>query len=99
GPARVVVASHQSPRTGPSAMHVIGEVKNVGGADAARVTVTVNAVDRSQGKSCLQQEAEVLPSTLRAGETGNFELDLDSPCLYVDQLHGDPSVDVQAHWD
>jgi hypothetical protein len=99
GPARVIVAAHQSPRTGPSAMHVTGKVRNVGGEDAARVIVTITAVDRTQGTVCMQEEAEVLPATLHPGEKGNFDLDLDNPCLYVDQLYGDPNLDIEAHWN
>lgn len=99
GPARVTVVSQETPRTGPSAMRILGEVKNVGGADAQRVIVTVSAIDRSQGTPCLRQEAEVAPSTLHPGESGNFEVDLDSPCLYADQLYGDPSIDIAPDWD
>ena len=99
GPARVTVVSQESPRTGPSALHILGEVKNVGGADAQRVIVTISAIDRSQGTPCLRQEAEVAPSTLHPGESGNFEIDLDSPCLYADQLYGDPSIDIAPDWD
>ena len=99
GRARVTLVSHESPRTGPSAIHVVGEVKNVGGADAQRVVVTISAIDRAQGTPCLRQEAEVAPSTLHPGESGNFEVDLDGPCLYADQLYGDPTLDITPDWD
>jgi len=99
GPARVTVVSHESPRTGPSAMHILGEVKNVGGADAQRVIVTISAIDRSKETPCLRQEAEVSPSTLHPGESGSFELDVDSPCLYADQLYGDPGIEIAPDWD
>ena len=75
-------------------MHVIGEVKNVGGADAQRVAVTITAVDSTQGTPCLNEEAAVTPSTLHAGESGNFDVDVDSPCLF-----GEPHVDVAPVWD
>jgi uncharacterized protein DUF4124 len=94
GPARVIVTSRKTPRTGPSALHVIGEVKNVGGADARRVAVTISAVDVTQGTPCLNEETTVEPSTLHPGDKGNFDVNVDSPCLF-----GDPSVDVAPVWD
>jgi Domain of unknown function (DUF4124) len=81
GPARVVLVSRHAPRTGPTAVHVSGEVKNVGGADATGVSVTVTAVDITAGTPCLHEEVGVTPSTLRPGETGNFDTEIDNPCL------------------
>ena len=75
-------------------MHVIGEVKNVGGADAQRVVVTVSAVDPSQGTPCLTQEVAVAPPTLHPGENGKFATDVDSPCL-----NGEPAIDVAPGWE
>jgi hypothetical protein len=94
GPAQVIVTTRQSPRIGPSAMHVVGEVKNVGGADAKNVAVAINAVDSTEGTPCLHQEATVSPSTLKPGESGNFDVDVDSPCLF-----GKPDLDVAPVWD
>jgi hypothetical protein len=94
GPARVILVSRQAPRIGPSAVHITGEVKNVGGADARRVAVTLSAVDITQGTPCLQGEAAVAPPTLRPGDKGNFDADIDSPCLY-----GDTQVDVTPVWE
>lgn len=94
GPAQVIVVSRQSPRTGPSAMHIHGKVKNVGGEDAQRVSVTISAVDSQQGNPCLHDEVPVTPSTLHPGETGNFDTNVDSPCLF-----GDAKVDVGAVWE
>ncbi len=81
GPARIVVTSRHVPRTGPSAVHVSGEVKNVGGAEAHGVSVTVTAVDSTAGTPCLHEDVGVTPSSLRPGETGSFDADLDNPCL------------------
>jgi hypothetical protein len=81
GPARVVLVSRRTPHTGPTAVHVSGEVKNVGGADANGVSVTVTAVDITAGTPCLREEVGVTPSTLRPGETGNFDAEIDNPCL------------------
>ncbi len=81
GPARVVLVSSHAPRTGPSAVHVSGEVKNVGGEDARSVAVIISAVDATAGTPCLREEVNVAPSSLRPGETGNFAADLDDPCL------------------
>lgn len=94
GPARVVITKRSSPRTGPSELHVTGEVRNVGGAPADGVRVAINALDSGQGNPCLHQEVPVSPATLHPGETGKFDIDLDSPCLF-----GQPTVDVVPSWD
>lgn len=94
GPARVVLVSRQAPRTGPSAVHLSGEVKNVGGADAESVTIRISAVDAGQGNPCLDAQAAVSPSTLHPGESGKFETDVDSPCLF-----GETTVDVAPVWE
>jgi hypothetical protein len=94
GPARVILLSRQAPRTGPSSMHIFGEVKNVGGKDAQRVAVTVSSVDSTAGTPCMSEETAVAPSTLRPGESGKFDVDLDNPCLL-----GEPQVDVAPLWD
>ncbi len=94
GPARIILVSRKAPRTGPSTMHIIGEVKNVGGADARGVAVTISAVDATQGDPCLNEQAAVAPSTLHPGESGNFDVNVDSPCLY-----GQPRVDVSPVWE
>jgi len=93
-PARVIVVSRQAPRTGPSSLHIRGQVKNVGGKDAQGVAVTINSVDSTAGTPCLSEEAAVAPSTLHPGESGSFDVDLDNPCL-----SGDPQVDIAAVWD
>ncbi len=94
GPARVILVSRDLPRTGPTSMHILGEVKNVGGADAQRVAVTITAVDSTAGTPCLSEEAAVAPSSLAPGQSGNFDVDVDSPCL-----NGQPNVDVTPVWD
>ena len=81
GPARIVLMSKHAPRTGPSAVHVSGEVKNVGGTDAHDVSIAVTAVDSTSGTPCLHQDVTVTPSTLGPGETGNFDAEIDDPCL------------------
>ena len=81
GRAQVILLTHQAIRNGPNAAHVVGEVKNIGGENAATVEVMISAVDVTQGTPCLSEQAAVNPSTLAPGETGNFDVDLDSPCL------------------
>lgn len=81
GPARVVLVSKHAPRTGPSGIHISGEVKNVGGAEARSVSIIVTAVDSTAGTPCLHQEVSVTPSTLRSGETGTFDAEINDPCL------------------
>jgi hypothetical protein len=94
GPAKVIVVSRHTPRIGPSALHVTGEVKNVGGKDAQQVVVSLNALDESQGTLCLQSEAAVAPSTLHPGEKGSFETTIDGPCLYEDT-----GVEISPAWE
>jgi len=93
GPAQILMVSHQEIRNGPQSARVVGQVKNVGGQDAGAVGVTLSATDAVQGNPCLNQQAAVTPSTLPPGETGNFDVDLDSPCLA-----GNASVDVAPFW-
>jgi hypothetical protein len=81
GPAHIVLLSKRAPRIGPSAVHVSGKVKNVGGADARDVSITVTAVDSTAGTPCLHQDVSVTPSTLGPGETGKFDAEIDDPCL------------------
>ena len=94
GPPRIVLVSHSAPRTGPSAVHLSGEVKNVGGAEARSVSVTVTAVDSTAGTPCLHEEVSVTPSTLGPGETGNFDTEIDNPCLA-----GGTPIDVSTSSD
>ena len=93
GPAKLIIATRQTPRTGPRSMHISGEVKNVGGAAAQNVGVTISATDSGQGNPCLHEEAGVNPATLGPNESGRFDVNVDSPCLY-----GEPAVDVQPTW-
>ena len=94
GPAKVVMVTSKKPRTGPSSMHITGEVKNVGGQDAQRVSVSVVALDMTQGTPCLEQEADVNPGTLQPGQTGNFDLDINDACLF-----GESNVDLKPLWE
>ena len=92
-PARVVVVSHKVAHSSPTVAHVSGKVENAGGAEAAGVGVTLSVLDATQGNPCLDQQAEVNPSTLPPGESGDFEVDLDSPCLA-----GNSTVHVKPLW-
>jgi len=94
GPARVVILSRRSPRTGPTTMHIEGKVKNVGGEAAQNVSVTINVADSGQGNPCLSQDVTVTPANLPPGQSGDFKVDLESPCL-----NGEPSLDVALAWD
>jgi hypothetical protein len=94
GPAKVVMLSSRKPRTGPSNLHLSGQVKNVGGTDAQGVGVSVVAVDATQGTQCLHQDIAVDPSTLEPGATGSFDFDLDDPCLF-----GEAKVNLRPVWD
>jgi len=94
GPARIIIVSQNTPRTGPSAMHISGQVRNVGGADARSVAVTISATDDTQGNPCLNEQAPVEPPTLHPGETGSFDVDVDNPCLY-----GQPGLEVAPVWE
>lgn len=92
--AQVILASRKTPQTGPSALHITGEVRNVGGSDAQRVAVAIAAVDGNDGSSCLKEEIAVSPATLRPGETGRFDTDIDNPCLL-----NQPKIDIAPVWD
>jgi hypothetical protein len=94
GPASVILVSRELPRTGRSSVRVVGEVRNVGGADALRVGVKISSLDTSAGTPCLSEEASVTPSTLHPGDSGKFDVDVDSPCLL-----GNPQIDVAPVWD
>jgi len=93
GPAEVITVSRKLTRTGPTSAHIIGAVKNVGGQAAETVEITLRSVDPGQGTLCLNEQAGVTPSTLPPGETGNFDTQIDSPCL----ASGIP-VDVVPIW-
>jgi hypothetical protein len=92
--ARIVLLSSQTPRLGPSALQVSGEVKNQGGSPASRVAVTVTVLDDTQQNPCLNVDVDVDPPTLEPGKTGKFDAALDNPCLY-----GDPSVRFEPVWE
>jgi hypothetical protein len=92
-PAQVIIVSRQVVRNGPTAAHVIGEVKNVGGQNADAVEITLRTVDATQGTLCLNEQARVNPATIPPGESGHFDADIESPCLA-----GDTPVDVTAVW-
>ncbi len=92
-PAQIVMVSHQVQRNGPTAAHVTGEVKNVGGQNADAVEITLRSVDASQGTLCLNEQAGVNPATLAPGESGHFDADVESPCLA-----GNTPVDVAPVW-
>lgn len=94
GPARVVVMTRDTPRTGPSALRITGQVRNAGAETARNVSVEVTVVDETQGTVCLRTVADVDPPTLAGGETGTFDLALDDPCLF-----GTPNLDIEPQWD
>ncbi len=93
-PARVLIERQQAERTGPSALHVSGVVRNVGGRAATQLRVRVSAPDPVQGNPCLEQEVPINVDHLEAGERKTFELELDHPCL-----HGEATVQLQVRWD
>jgi len=94
GPAKVIMLSSKDRRTGPSSVHITGEVKNVGGEDAQNVAITVVALDVTQGTPCLEEETEVTPGKLGPGQTGNFDVDLNNPCLF-----GEANVNTKPVWE
>lgn len=93
GPARVILESFQSPRTGPASMHVSGTVKNVGGTVADSIVVALSALDPGQGNPCFESDVSVSPSSLQPGEQAGFETDLNDPCL-----SGDAKLDAHPRW-
>ena len=93
GPPNVIITNSEAPRIGPSAFRVHGQVKNIGGAVARQVVVAVSAVDAAQGNPCLQTETDVTPPTLGPGESGSFDANIDSPCLF-----GETTPQLTADW-
>ncbi|MBI3784524.1 MAG: DUF4124 domain-containing protein [Deltaproteobacteria bacterium] len=93
GPPRVVILEQDSPRTSPTSVRIFGKVKNVGGEVAGGVAISVSAIDVGQGNPCLQTEAEVSPSSLKPGDTGTFDSNIESPCLL-----GNSPVSLLPSW-
>lgn len=93
GPSRVILTSKEAAPRGTESRHVVGSVKNVGGRPADRVGVTLRVVD-ANGQECTREEVNVEPTTLNAGQNGNFDTTVESPCFADGAM-----VDAQVHWD
>jgi hypothetical protein len=94
GPARVILTKNDSFPRGGTSRHVIGVVKNVGGAPAARVRITAHITD-AEGRACESEDIDVAPSRLDPGASGNFDTTIDSPCF----ADGGGSVDAAPQWE
>jgi len=93
GPAKVVLQSRETPRISPSAVRLMGRVKNVGAESASNVTVDVTVVDETQGTVCMQEQVDVNPGTLGGGKGGTFDVTLDNPCLF-----GAANLNIEPNW-
>jgi len=93
GPARVVILSRETPRISPSAIRVMGRVRNAGGEPASNVSVEVTVVDETQGTVCMQEQVDVEPTTLEGGKGGTFDVTLDNPCLF-----GAANLNIEPQW-
>jgi hypothetical protein len=94
GPARVILTKNDSFPRGDNSRHVIGVVKNVGGATASNVRVTAHITD-AEGNECASEDFSVTPSSLEPGASGNFDTTIDSPCF----ADGGGSVDAAPQWE
>lgn len=94
GPARVILTQNDSFPRGGTSRHLIGVVKNVGGAPAARVRITAHITD-PEGRECDSEDIDVAPPTLEPGASGNFDTTIDSPCF----ADGGGSVDAAPTWE
>jgi hypothetical protein len=93
GPARVVAKLKETQQPAPSARELKGTVKNVGGAAADNVFVSITVFEDGQGNECFHQEVTVDPSSLAPGESATFTASFDDPCFF-----GEPRIDIVAEW-
>lgn len=94
GPAQVVIATQDSESLGGSRHAISGTVENRGGEAARDVVVHVQVISPAQGDDCLSDEIDVSPSTLKPGEKGEFDTELDHPCF-----RGETQVSLRVQWE
>lgn len=94
GPARVVITRHDDEPLGDARHGVSGTVENTGGETARDVAIAVHVVSPAQGDDCLREELDVSPSTLKPGEKGTFDAELDHPCF-----RGETNVTLEPRWE
>jgi hypothetical protein len=94
GPARVAITEQNSESLGGSRHAISGTVANQGGEAARDVVVQVQVVSPAQGDDCLTDEIDVSPSTLKPGEKGEFDTELDHPCF-----RGETQISLRVQWE
>lgn len=94
GEARVVIEQQSSRSGGDAVQRYSGRVKNVGGADAKNVRVSIAVRETVQGADCLEDEIEVTPADLSPGATGRFTAELENPCF-----NGPTDAKLRPVWD
>jgi hypothetical protein len=94
GPASLKITEQQEEPVGESTHQYRGKVKNVGGATASDVVVSIKVTDSNQGAECVDEQVEVRPSQLAAGETGTYAVEFTNPCYF-----GPTSASLQPEWE
>jgi hypothetical protein len=94
GPALLKITEQDEEPVADSTHQYRGKVKNVGGAKASGVVVTIRVTDSNQGAECVDDEIEVRPSELAAGETGTYAAEFTNPCYF-----GPTSATLQPEWE
>ena len=94
GPASLKITEQKEEPVGESTHQYRGTVKNVGGATATGVAVSIKVTDSNQGAECVDEQIEVRPSELAAGETGTYAVEFTNPCYF-----GPTSASLQPEWE
>jgi hypothetical protein len=94
GPASLEITEQEEEAVGESTHEYRGKVKNVGGTTASDVVVLIRVTDSNQGAECVNEEVEVRPSDLGAGETGTYSAQFSNPCYF-----GPTTASIRPDWD
>jgi hypothetical protein len=94
GPASLKITEQKEEPVGESTHQYRGKVKNVGGTTASEVVVSIKVTDSNQGAECVNEQIEVRPSQLAAGETGTYAVEFTNPCYF-----GPTSASLQPEWE
>jgi hypothetical protein len=94
GPASLQISEQKEEPVGESTHQYRGKVKNVGGENASGVVVLIRVTDSQQGAECVNDQIEVRPSELAAGETGTYAAEFTNPCYF-----GPTSASLRPDWE
>jgi hypothetical protein len=94
GPPSLRITEQEEDAVGESTHEYRGKVKNVGGGKASDVVVLIRVTDSNQGAECVNEEVEVRPSELGAGETGSYTVEFTNPCYF-----GPTTASIRPDWN